>query len=216
AINGTVENGILNLDDDVIWESDFADGIQITKNITINGKGHVIDAKESARIFTVAPKVNFVLLNITLKNGYHNSAGGAIYNNGGIVNIAGNTSFINNSANISGGAISDLNGIIIVDGTQYMNVFENNSVNTGNKSLGTGGAIGSHPAGKNGTFYILGTNIFKDNLAFNGGAIRNPYLLIINGNTTFLNNHAFDSVGNNGEVKEVLLVELFMLEKISL
>ena len=56
------------------------EGIDISRELTIDGKGYEIDAKSASRIFKVSS--NAVLKNITFKNGYINGNpfGGAILN----------------------------------------------------------------------------------------------------------------------------------------
>lgn len=85
-------------------ESGYSSGIEITRDITIDGKGHTIDAKGQSRIFDVeAGKVT--LKNITFKNGMQSFffGGGAILWKS-LDGIITNCTFINNYAP-SGGAI---------------------------------------------------------------------------------------------------------------
>ena len=107
-LNQLVNSGekTIKIEYDIILEEDemFPEGITITEdNITIDGNGHTIDAKKLTRIFKVKAK-NVTLDNMTLKNGYSNKNGGAIYNarnsNLKIINLK----FINNTARW-GGAI---------------------------------------------------------------------------------------------------------------
>ncbi|WP_409199296.1 hypothetical protein [Methanobrevibacter sp. DSM 116169] len=184
AIANTNENDELILPNNVSWIVNFTDGILIDKNITINGNGNWIDAKNSARIFNVSSNSNLILKNITLKNGWHNIGGGAIYNEGNII-ISGNVNFFNNSAGQSGGAIGINQGNITIDGTTSPNIFENNSASS------RGGVISASPT--TATFAILniiGTNYFINNYATTGGAINGGNLINISGNNSFINNRA--------------------------
>ena len=77
-------------------DSDYKDGIQITKdNIVIDGAGHTIDGAGQARIFNITSN-NITLKNINFINGYSNGTGGAIssLNN---LNILNSTSPVNSN-----------------------------------------------------------------------------------------------------------------------
>lgn len=85
----------------------------LDNDVVINGMGHSIDAKESARIFRLLnEKLTFIFKNITFKNAYFQGlsfkdalrdGGGAIYNKATC--IFENCKFINNEASFFGGAI---------------------------------------------------------------------------------------------------------------
>ena len=111
--SGSVINLYKNYIYDPVTDSALANGIPISKSITINGYGHYIDADYNAvRIFTTS--ANVVLNNITFKNSRLNEAGNAILANapininyctfdnnwaygssGGAINLAGGNSNIN-------------------------------------------------------------------------------------------------------------------------
>ena len=63
--------------------ADFTNGITINKDITIDGKGHTIDAKTLGRIFSIGEGFTVTLTNATLINGKADK-GGAIYNDGSL------------------------------------------------------------------------------------------------------------------------------------
>ncbi len=87
-------------------EDSIKEGILINRNITIDGKGHAIDAGEMTRIFNVQA-LNVTLKNIKFVNGKTNTGdGGAVYikSIGGSYNIE-NCIFSNNTAEGKGAAI---------------------------------------------------------------------------------------------------------------
>ena len=145
----------------------YSEGIDIYRQITIDGQGHTIDAKGQVRIFNIH-KDNVVLKNITFKNANFQTGmdgGGAIYienNNckildcvfidnqcgqyrdGGAIycssenNLISNCVFINNRCGEYGGAIRIVNQGATAFGNVSNCVFINNSATYTN---GAGGAI---------------------------------------------------------------------------
>ena len=106
-VNGGDE---VNLTEDYVYqpmtESHFQKGINITRNLTINGNGHSIDGKNQARIFYVYPDCNVIFKDIVFINGNatdEDDVGGAIFGNIQGTTLAINCTFINNTAT-SGGA----------------------------------------------------------------------------------------------------------------
>ena len=98
----------LNLSSDFVfddkYDSAFVDGIPISRPITINGNGHVLDAKNLSRVFYIN-STNVTLNNITFLNVNYHGDGGAVY-------VAG----INNlSLNISNSIFSGNNSIFAAD-----------------------------------------------------------------------------------------------------
>lgn len=91
-INGG--NTTINLEKDYVCY-DGEKTIEISKNVTINGNGHSIDANNKIRAFYISAD-NVVLNNITIQNG-NNKQAGAIYWEGAN-GILSNASFINNKA----------------------------------------------------------------------------------------------------------------------
>lgn len=72
-IQNATENTVIKLDKDYLYEnnidSEFVDGINITKSLTIDGQGHVIDANNFTRIFNVISS-NVVIKNMKMIKGY--------------------------------------------------------------------------------------------------------------------------------------------------
>ncbi len=108
-VNGGDE---VNLTEDYFYqpmtESHFQKGINITRNVTINGNGHSIDGKNQARIFYVYPDCNVTFKDIVFINGKvtdeEGDMGGAVLTNETAICTAINCSFINNTA-ANGGAM---------------------------------------------------------------------------------------------------------------
>ena len=134
-----LENAINAVDDELVLDSDvtmtdddsdkYANGITINKDITIDAKGHTIDARELGRIFDIANGATLTLNNAVLING-RSDKGGAIFNDGALN--------INNSVLINGSAV--LGGAIFNDGA--LNI--NNVTLKDNTALSYGGAIYSN------------------------------------------------------------------------
>ena len=172
--NGTIyiTNGIYN-----------ENNIQITTNMTIIGEKQsktIIDAQGNGNIFYIAPGINLILINITLRNGNNTlnpdtDNGGAIWNDGTLT--VTNDTFTNNTSG-DGGAIYN-------DGT----VTGTNDTFNNNTSYGNGGAIYN-----SGT--LSATNdTFNNNTSDNyGGAIYNSGTLTET-NDTFNNNTAQSGLG---------------------
>ena len=98
---------VLDLYNDYIYnpntDADLSDGIVISKDLTINGNNHCIDADYNPiRIFNIT--ANVILNNITFKNSMLNDEGNAILAHCP-VNI-NNCNFDNNWASDNGGAVS--------------------------------------------------------------------------------------------------------------
>ena len=113
--------------------SDFTNGITINKDITIDGKGHTIDAKNLGRIFSIGEGFTVTLTNATLINGKADK-GGAIYNDGSLT--LSDVKLSDNAADSYGGAVFN-NGHLVVGNS----VFDaNDIVNRGSASVDYGGA----------------------------------------------------------------------------
>ena len=158
AINGNSDSEVY-LDNDYnyssVSDSGFKSGITINRNMTVNGNGHTIDAKKSARIFQVNSS-NVTFINITFLNGnihknasaYQTLGGGAISGKCTVINCT----FIGNSADYAG-AIKGGTGTIAINCTFKNNVatsssggalYEANAINCtfeGNVAKKSGGAI---------------------------------------------------------------------------
>lgn len=80
------------LDSDIILddceEDEYLEGIRLDVNsMTINGKGHTIDARGKAGMFECTGR-NVVLCNLNLKNGFSNGSKAIITNDGGELLVA--------------------------------------------------------------------------------------------------------------------------------
>ena len=184
-INATSEGSELNLTSDDIYKntnSYSADGIKITKNITINGNGATIDGNNLGRIFNITSD-HVILKNITFINGYADR-GSAVYANTKITIY--DCKFENNNASIHGGAIDGGNHVII---DVYNSIFINNIC------IENGGAINGQ------TIHIYNSRFMK-NSARNGGAI-NGLVFVSVDNSTFTDNIA---TGDGGAVAGVMSV----------
>ena len=181
-ISNTPEGEILNLTQNYTYnslsDSSYQGGIVISKSITIDGRGFIIDGNNQARIFNItADSINFI--NLKLTNGNTSSKGGAIYWFGSDGTVT-NCTFTNNNAS-DGGAIYWING---------ENGIITNSTFTNNNARNNAGAI--YWNGANGT---ITNSTFTNNNASDGGAI---YWNSANGtvtNSTFTNNNATDNGG---------------------
>ncbi|MDO5832030.1 MAG: hypothetical protein Q4Q14_04245, partial [Methanobrevibacter sp.] len=136
--------------------------ISISKDLTVIGSNNPkIDAKNLGGIFNVQSGHSLTLMGVTLING-NSEYGGAIYNDGGSVNIV-NSKLIDNTATKSGGAIYNNAGTLLVSGsTLDGNDLTDRSVN------GYGGAA---IYGNGGTVIITGSEITNNlkNIVHRGG-----------------------------------------------
>ncbi len=173
--------------DTIKLESDYEieKVIAIDKEVTIDGQGHTINAKESDRIFVVRDP-NVIFKNIIFKEGYKDS-GGAILgmdsNKSGVSLTIINCTFINNKATHGGAIYTTASGNTIINCT-----FDSNTAITQ-----SGGAIII-----NGNDNTIINNTFKNNMANNnGGAI-----YLENGNGSQIENNVFikNSAKNGGAI----------------
>lgn len=197
------------IDSDIILddyeESLYLDGIRLNvDNLTIDGNGHEINAKEKTRIFTIYGK-NIVFKNLYFKNGYTEERGGALYvsrkselkiinccfeNNfnfhkGGAIHLEGKldvskSRFENNSAKDFGGAISADRGFLNICSSEFIS----NSVD------GYGGGI------SNFCNLNITDSIFENNVSNNGSAAINCFLSkeVNISNTKFINNRSRSTI----------------------
>ena len=199
-INGD-NNKEITLDRDYKYnadsDSEYKDGIIINRTVTINGNGHTIDGSNSARIFNLTTP-SIVLNNIIFTNGKA-LYGGAIhyyYSYPQSTPTIYNCTFINNSANYTGGAIYAHTDVLQFYGLSVINsTFINNSADNG-------GAVSSC-SNTNCTFINNSANygggaliscsadncIFINNSASSGGAVKNDPWNYMD-NCTFINNSA--------------------------
>ena len=137
AINGNDDDSI-SLDSDYIYTDDdyeFQHGINITRDVTINGNGHTIDGNNAARIFQVQ-ECTVVFQNIDFVNGRSPGSygdAGALWVYDGAKATAENCTFTNNHGTYRGGATHG-------DCTAINCTFTNNGVN-GNKDEKDGGSM---------------------------------------------------------------------------
>ena len=151
----------------------YLDGIPVNKKITINGNGFTIDGKNKASAFFILKTTNpIVLNNITFKNCYSPSIGGAIYSEAKNIVIT-NCRFIDNSAKDNGAAIY----IFGEDSTISNCTFTNNKAKDGGALH-----IKCHTT--------LSNCIFTNNKADDGGAA------IIGGQSLVLNCSFTDNAAN--------------------
>ena len=159
-------------------------GIDITKDITINGNGYKIDAQGKSRIFNIADGVSVTLKNLTFINGKAADRGtanygGAIYNQGDL--IVENCQFKDTTAKASGGAIYTLNEVsVIVRGSNFTNItsgFDGGAVYIDEGSLSVMGSNFTNitSEGDGGAVYmfdgivVVTDSNFKDTKAQSGG-----------------------------------------------
>ena len=133
-------------------DSDFVHGIEINRDLTIDGHGITIDGLHKARIFKIAYGVTATIKNINFINGNatgynYENVGGAIYSDDWKKVLAEGCNFTNNTANNDGGALR--------------NVDANNCTFTENTAT-NGGAI---------SFGDANNCTFTENQAEYGGAI---------------------------------------------
>ena len=133
--------------------ANFTNGITINKDITIDGKGHTIDAKNLGRIFSIGEGFTVTLTNATLINGKADK-GGAIYNDGSLT--LSDVKLSDNAADSYGGAVFN-NGHLVVGNS----VFDSNDiVNRGSASVDYGGAAIYN--WKEGTLKVTNSNFINN------------------------------------------------------
>ena len=182
-VDKAYENEVINLYRDYTYSTGvdtITKGIVITKNLTINGNGHTIDALDSSRIFNIISG-NVVLKNITFANGKADQ-GGAVYASGKNVVIS-DCNFTDNHASLYGGAVYLSSSNSNITGSKFMNNYidqnhggaiycggNNNNIIAcefiRNTALDFGGAISNK-----GQYTLVSNSTFINNMAMNGGAI---------------------------------------------
>lgn len=166
----------LNLKNDYIYDntvdSDFNNGVNIYQSLIINGNNHIVDAKKSARIFTItADKV--ILKNIYFING-NSTRGSAISANNNNITLI-NCSFINNNALDSGGALSLKTVVSSIINCSFIN----------NHGRWYGGAVSSTSSGNS---HVINSVFINNTSDYSDGAIGSNNCNIIN--STFTGNRA--------------------------
>ena len=165
------------LDRDIILDDeeieDFINGIEISQdNLTINGNGHFIDARNKVRIFEISGQ-SIVLKNIIFRDSYVQYMHGGAIKNSSQKLIIQNCIFENSSTQWDGGAI-DNDGSLLIENS----IFKNNFSKRG------GGAISS-----SGELKIINCEFEFNHCDFAGGCIYAKNIVSIE-NTTFKDNSA--------------------------
>ncbi len=201
----TDEGSTLTLEDDYAYTegTDRTLGIVIyatTKNIVIDGNGHTLDGKNSARILNVNEgATNIVVKNLNFVNGYEPNGAGAIFWKGESGTVT-DCNFTSNIADKSGGAIlwagakgtitnnkfekclsNSQSGGALYCNEQTKETTISNNVFISNSAKTCGAGIVSW--GEN---TIIANNIFQDNWAGESGAA-----LYTSGANSKINNNQF-------------------------
>ena len=203
-LNTTIANSgdNLYLDSDVVLNSDssneeveYAHGILINKNLTIDGQGNTISATDGTnniRIFNVQGDISLTLKNLILRDGSSEGGSAIFFNSTGTLTLV-NVTFINNYATSYGGAVYMNSGDLVQNNTKYINnsaqtysgaimvvqgsILENNSYYLNNHA-GSGGATTI----MNGNLESYNSVYINNSAAATGGA------LFINQGITYLEN----------------------------
>lgn len=177
----------INLECDYQYNEGFSkEGIVFNQTLTIDGKGHILDGKNSGRIFFIKGD-NVILKNITFQNGFSSESEGAVGCRGNNLTIIDCT-FINNYAN----GTSSPDARKVVGGSIYINannakIINNKFINNSIRGSGAGIAL-------DGRYHLIENNTFIGNKALggmNGGGILvgRGHQITIKSNT-FINNSA--------------------------
>ena len=141
---------LINANDDIYLEHNYTysssdegnfnahGAVVIDKDMTIDGKGHTIDAKGQMGIFYLTSGCkSLTLRNLTLMNAHSGNDGGAICSDSyGVVFNFHDVNFINNSANSRGGAIyikNEYGEIDVTLNSHNVNFINNTAGSTGGK-----------------------------------------------------------------------------------
>jgi predicted outer membrane repeat protein len=187
-INNASDGATITLDRDYTYDDGFSTkGIEINKDLTINGNGHTLNGLSKSRIFIMHyGKIlnnNIVLNNIKFVNGYTDLYGGAIFNYadltlngctftdnhaancGGAVNSVGHLTcnkctFNKNTANGDAGAVFTLS---LDNALEYFNAYYKNATIDGKMDFISSLSLQN--------FFKLGTDDIR-NCVFNGNAAK--------------------------------------------
>ena len=115
-INNAEDGSTITLENNYTYDNSFkGEYISIAKNITVDGNGYTIDAKDALKIFNINA-TNVVLNNIVFVNAASNDGiGSAIYSAGDLTVV--NCSFSRNFAEEGGAIYSD--GSLIVEASNF-------------------------------------------------------------------------------------------------
>ena len=173
---------VIYLNDDYKYsngDDSFKDGIDITRDVTIYGKGHTIDGSKQAGIFNVKSK-NVIFIDVC----FQNSGRTAIVGGGYAINCTFKQNTGEDGGAINGGYAINCTfiGNLAIDGGAIYNGFAQGCNFTGNLATRNGGATyGSS---------VTICNFIQNNAIHDGGAVYNGNAE----NSTFSDNLA----GNNG------------------
>ena len=191
------------LDSDIILddgeEFEYPLGIILDKNITIDGNGHTIDARQKTKIFNVFNVDCITLKNMTLKNGYARGIGYGINSyptRGGAISIYDgdfrihNVSFIANMALGGGGAIYNKSSWLSLSESSFSD----------NLAKGCGGVIFNES-----NEFIISETEFSGNAANKDGGVIYNYrgklnLLKVVFSHNWANNNGGALFNHNGEL----------------
>ena len=218
------QNSELKLNCDIKFDNksdyELRKGIEITRDLILDGNGHFIDGDDFSSLFSIInDKINVILKNITFKNAY--SATKSIIVNKASLTLE-NCKFINNKT--FAGLISNENSLKIIGSTLSANFSDKNSlirnfkeveINDSsfiiNSSRCSGTVLSSDiPKIDENLKYSSKASVmnscFDSNYSFDsGGAISNGGWSILNiENTIFINNRVYNIAGaihNSGELK---------------
>ncbi len=127
-------NGTLTLNQSYLYndayDANYVNGIEINKNLTINGNGYVINGSNIARIFHITSNATVVLNNLSLVDGA-SQEGGLIYNEGDLT--INNSNFVNDGNSTSRYIYSD--NTVVINNSQF-EVLVDLVNNTGDISFG--------------------------------------------------------------------------------
>ena len=171
-IDSAEAGSTLNLVNDYRYDEGFdTKGIHISKDLTINGNGHTLDAQSKSRIFEIGPGVSVVLNNIRFTNAFANY-GSAIKSEADLeinkcvfeTNKAEHDGWISGDSYWSKYPNAVASGTVLSDG----NLKVKSSTFTNNEAEYYGGAIDNFRGN-----LIVENSRFTANKADGGGAIYN-------------------------------------------
>jgi len=159
------------------------EGIGITKDVTIDGKGYTLDASNKASIFKIANNAHVILKNIVFSNG-NATDGGAIYVEAGSTIEVINCTFQNNFASNDGGAIYMADDSLTSTSSIYDSIFTKNFADNNGGAIYTASTLNvtlsdfsyNNASNSGGSMYVGGAvhisrSTFDHESATSGGAI---------------------------------------------
>ena len=165
--------------DTIVLSADFtvkADPTTVTSRITIEGNGYTVAAVSyQHRLFYVGSGGHLTINNLTLVKGGTAGNGGAIYVDGGTLNI--NSSIVDDSAGGNGG------GIYVNSGTVTIT---NSTVQSARQLISNGGGIYIN----SGTVTITNSTFTLNDVGYDGGGIYNKSGNLTITNSTFSGNQS--------------------------